>query len=169
MIFASLIANYRLFRFFVSSQYNRGRRAARDAWVFGIITTEYSPSRGYFTVVERRDAVTLLPIIDRCLLPGSEIHTDDWGAYRRVTRLRNVRAHRVVVHARHFVDPRTGESCWSQLKLGQKKRRGLRRADLQSYLDKRMWRQWRGGDHRQVMRHFLAILPMQSRTDLPVL
>ena len=175
MIFASLIANYRLFRFFVSSQYNRGRRAARDAWVFGIITTEYSPSRRYFTAVERRDAATLLPIIDRCLLPGSEIHTDDWGAYRRVARLRNVGAHQVVVHARHFVDPRTGvhtqevESCWSQLKLGQKKRRGLRRADLQSYLDKRMWRQWRGGDHRQVMRNFLAILPMQFRTDHPVL
>ena len=93
MIFASLIANYRRFRFFVSSQYNRGRRAARDAWVFGIITTEYSPSRGYFRAVERRDAATLLPIIDRCLLPGSEIHTDDWGAYRRVTRLRIVRAH----------------------------------------------------------------------------
>ena len=31
-----------------------------------------------------------------------------------------------------------------QLKLGQKRRKRLRRENLQSYLDERMWRQWRG-------------------------
>ena len=106
-------------------------------WI-GIITTEYSPARGYFKVVGRRNAATLLPIINRCVLPGSEIHTDDWGAYRRLLQLPNVRRHRVVLHAPNFVDPRTGvhtqevESCWNQLKLGQKQRKGLRREDLQS-------------------------------------
>ena len=137
----------------VSLQYGRGRRAAHDTWVFGLITTEYRPARGYFKVVKRRNAATLLPIVERCLLPGSEVHTDDWGAYRGLARLPNVWRHKVVVHANNFVDPRTGvhtqevESCWNQLKLGQKQRRGLRRKDLQSYLDERMWRQWRGGDH----------------------
>ncbi|KAK2557526.1 hypothetical protein P5673_020277, partial [Acropora cervicornis] len=131
------------------AKYNRGRRPARDTWVFGIITAEYSPARGYFTVVDRRDADTLWPIIDQCILPGSEVQTDDWGAYRGLTRLANVQRHRVVVHARNFVDPRTGvhtqevESCWSQLKLGLKRRKGIRRKDLQSYLDEMMWRQWR--------------------------
>ena len=42
------------------SQNNRGRRAERDVWVFGIVTTEYTPCRGYFQVVKRRDAATTL-------------------------------------------------------------------------------------------------------------
>ncbi|KAL9977551.1 hypothetical protein ACROYT_G014968 [Oculina patagonica] len=157
------------------AKYNRGRSAARDAWVFGIVTTEHSPARGYFKVVDRRNAATLLPIINRCVLPGSEIHTDDWGAYRRLLQVPNVRRHRVVVHAHNFVDPRTGvhtqevESCWNQLKLGQKQRKGLRREDLQSYLDERMWRQWRGGDHTQIMENFITIIPLQFSTNHPAL
>lgn len=111
---------------------------ACDTWVFGIITAEYSPARGYFTAVERRDADTLWPIIDQCLLPGSEVQTDNWGSYRGLTRLANIRRNRVRWHAYNFVDPRTGvhtqevESCWSQLKLGLKWRKGIGRKDLQS-------------------------------------
>ena len=33
---------------------------------------------------------------------------------------------------------------WSQLKLGQKRRKGLGREDVQSYLEERMWRQSSG-------------------------
>lgn len=125
--------------------------------------------------MQRRNAATLLPIIERSVLPGTEVHSDDWRAYARLAGIPNVAAHRVVVHARHFVDPRTGvhtqeiESSWSQLKLGQKRRKGLSRKDLQSYLDERMWRQWRGGSHRYIMRNFLAIIPLQFPTDDPVL
>ena len=169
------LASKALFTCGPSSQYNRGRRAVRDKWVFGIVTTQYSPARGYFQVVERRDAATLLPIIQRCVLPGTEVHTDDWGAYRRLGGLPNVGIHRVVVHAHNFVDPHTGvhiqeaESSWNQLKLGQKRRKGIRREDLQAYLDEKMWRQWRGGHHNETMRNFLAIIPLQYPTDTPVL
>ena len=102
------------------------------------------------------------------------MHSDDWAAYRRLLRLPNVSAHHVVVHAHNFVDPRTGvhtqevESAWSNLKLPLKQRKGLRRGDLQAYLDERMWRQWRGGNQRDKMRNFLAILPLQFPTDTPV-
>lgn len=119
-------------------QCNRGRRAALDAWVFGIVSLEHTPARGYFQVVERRDAATLLPIIQRCLLPGTDVHSDDWAAYHRLTGLPNVNAHQVVVHVHNFVDPRTGvhtqevESAWSQLKLGRIRRKGMRREDLQA-------------------------------------
>lgn len=150
------------------SQNNRGRRAERDVWVFGIVTTEYTPCRGYFKVVKRRDAATLHPIIERCIRPGTEVHTDDWGAYRNLDRrLNNVATHRVVNHSRHFVDPRTGvhtqeaESCWATLKLKQIVRRGIRRKDMQSYLDDRMWRQWRGGPRQHVMRNFVHVLAGQ--------
>lgn len=74
---------------------------------------------------------------------------DNWAANRRLASLANVRGHQVVVHAHNFVDPRTDvhtqavESTWAQLKLGQKRRKGIRRRDLQSYLDERMCRQGR--------------------------
>ena len=157
-------------------QYNRGRRAARDKWVFGIVTTEFSPARGYFKVVDRRDAATLHPVIERCVQPGTEVHTDDWATYRNIDRqINNVGAHQVVVYRRNFVDPRTGvytqeiESCWNNLKLGQKVRRGIRREDMQSYLDERMWRQWRGGHPQQIVQNFLAIFPLQYVVTNPVL
>ena len=150
------------------SQNNRGRRAERDVWVFGLVTTEYTPCRGYFKVVKRRDAATLHPIIERCIRPGTEMHTDDWGAYRNLDRrLNNVATHRVVNHSRYFVDPRTGvhtqeaESCWATLKLKQVMKRGIRRKDMQSYLDDRMWRQWRGGPRQHIMRNFLHVLAGQ--------
>jgi len=90
-------------------------------------------------------------------------------------QINNVAAHQVVVHRRHFVDPVNGvhtqevESCWNNLKLGQKMRRGLKREDLQSYLDEQMWRQWRGGVRQQTLQNFLAILPLQYVVTNPVL
>ena len=111
-------------------------------------------------MVERRDAATLLPIVQRCLLPGTEVHTDDWAAYNRLIGLPNVSGLQVVVHAHNFVDPCTGvhtqevESAWSKLKLGRNRRKGLRREDLQSYLDEKMWRQRRGGSYDVITRNF---------------
>ena len=155
--FSRMHVSYFVCVFANSIKYNRGRRA-RDAWVFGIVTTKFSPAWGYFQVVERRDIVTLDPIISKCIRQGTEVCTDDWAAYRGMARrINNVTSHRVIVHARHFVDPVTGvhrqeiESCWNGLKLEQKTRRGIRKADLQSYLDEHMWHQWRGGHHRQVL------------------
>ena len=49
--------------------------------MFGVISCDTRPSRGYYEVVEKRDRATLLPILAKCLQPGSEVHTDDWGAY----------------------------------------------------------------------------------------
>ena len=118
-------------------------------------------------VVRRRDRATLLPILAKCLLPGTEVHTDDWGAYARLDQHlpNHVSRHRVVVHADHFVDPITGvhtqeaESAWAQLKGPIKQRRGICKEDLQIYLDERMWRQWRGLN--DVMANFLPVLASQ--------
>lgn len=125
--------------------------------------------------MDRSEATTLLPIIEQCVLPGSEVHTDDWGACRGLSRLPNVRRHRVVVHACHFVHPRTAahtqevESCWSQLKLGLKRRKGIRREGMQSYLDEMTWRQRRGGDHTQIMANFKLAFSQQFNVNSPAL
>ena len=81
------------------------------------------------------------------------MHTDDWGAYRNLERhVANVRVHRTVVHRNHFVDPHTGihtqeaESAWARLKYHVKREKGIRRGDLQEFLNEQMWRDWKGLD-----------------------
>ncbi|XP_067051263.1 uncharacterized protein [Acropora muricata] len=142
---------------------NRGRRALRENWVFGVVCTAYSPARGYFEVVDRRDRDTLMPILQRVLLPGTEVHSDDWGAYFNMpAHAPNVQTHRVVVHTANFVDPVTGvhtqevESAWARLKYKVKMRKGVRHYDLQSFLNEHMWRDWRG--ENDVFTNFLQVL-----------
>ena len=100
---------------------------------------------------------TLLPIINRCIRPGTEVYSDNWATYHRLLRLQNVSACQVVMHVHNLVDPRSGnhmqkvESAWSNLKLPPKQRKGLGRGDLQAYFDERMWHQWRGGNQRDKM------------------
>ena len=120
-------------------------------------------------MVASRDRATLLPILQKCLQPGSDVYTDDWGAYRNLEQHlpNHVARHRVVVHADNFVDPVTGvhtqeaESAWTKLKAPLKGRRGISRDDLQAYLDDRMWRQWRGLD--SIIANFLPVLSSQYR------
>jgi hypothetical protein len=40
-------------------------------------------------VVKRRDAQTLIPIIQRNAIPGSDIHSDEWRAYTKLKKLGN--------------------------------------------------------------------------------
>lgn len=119
--------------------------------MFGVLSTQHSPCRGYFQVVRRRDRATLTQILQRVLLPGSEVHTDDWGAYRNLHHyVPNVTVHRIVVHQNNFVDPLTGihtqeaESAWARLKYHIKREKGIRQFDIQEFLDEQMWRDWRG-------------------------
>lgn len=67
-------------------------------WVFGIITTEFTPARAYFQVVDRRNIATLDPIITTCIQPGTVVvYTDDWAAYRGMAaRINHVADHRIV-------------------------------------------------------------------------
>jgi transposase-like protein len=133
--------------------------------VFGVITSEYQPARGYYTVVHRRNRANLLPILRQCLKPGSIVHTDDWGAYDQLERYlpQHVARHRVVNHTLNFVDPVTGvhtqdiESKWNQLKQKLKERRGINRDDLQSYLNERMWREWKGSGDELLENVFTSI------------
>lgn len=71
------------------------------------------------------------------------------------------------MHSQNFVDPVTNvhtqniESAWATLKLALKIKKGVRKADLQAYLDDRMWRQWRGGSKDEIIVNFLPVLASQ--------
>ncbi|KAI8478483.1 hypothetical protein Bbelb_437870 [Branchiostoma belcheri] len=127
-------------------KYGRGQRS-RPIWVFGIVRTDVQPAVGYMQVVERRDAATLLPIIQRSVLPGSTVYSDEWAAYRNVALLPNVAQHHTVNHSLHFVDPVTGihtqhiEAYWSRKKEKLRRMHGCYGPDTQSYLNELMWRE----------------------------
>jgi transposase-like protein len=127
-------------------------------------------------VVPRRDANTLLPIIQAHTLPGTVIHSDQWRAYSQVTTLPNVASHSTVNHSLNFVDPVTGthtqhvESYWNRVKTKFKRMKGCHEEKLTSYLDEFMWRERFGataiaafdsliGDITSILCNVLPVIP----------
>ncbi len=126
-------------------KHHRGRGPLESVWVFGIIQRN-SNTRGigYLEIVKKRDAGTLLPIIENIVVPGTTIHSDEWKAYNRIQDMGYV--HRTVCHKCYFCDPETRvhingiESYWNKCQSAIKTMRGCRRSMLQSYLNEFMWR-----------------------------
>ena len=121
-------------------------------------------------IVNRRDAATLLPIINAHVAAGTIIHSDEWASYRQVSTLANVSGHSVVNHSVTFINPTTGthtqhiESYWNRSKIKLKRMRGCHADQLPSYLDEFMWRERHGQTKRQafsnILNHISVIYPI---------
>lgn len=134
-------------------QFHRGRRPQREIWVLGLVDTQYAPARPYLQLVRRRNAATLLRIIQRKVQPGSIVHSDQWAAYRQLQRRLGLQ-HGAVNHSLHFVDPvngvhtRNAESNLCTAKEKFKKMEGNTNPDfLLEYLQEFTWRRWYGEPH----------------------
>ena len=98
-------------------------------------------------LVPRRDAATLLPIIQQHTLPGTTIWSDDWAAYNRISTLPGITGHEVINHSLHFVTPTTGvntqtvESYWNRVKTKFKRMKGISSQQLPLHLDEFLWRE----------------------------
>ena len=71
---------------FGKRKYHKGNYR-EGMWVLGAIDRQ---TKNCFLVPcpgNKRDAATLLPIINRWILPGSIVHTDEWSAYNGLTSL----------------------------------------------------------------------------------
>ena len=105
---------------------------------------------GYMQIVARRNTATLLPIIQRTVLPGTTVWSDQWSSYNRVGQIPGVVSHGVVNHSLTFVNQTTGvhtqaiESYWNRVKTKFKRMKGVSEAQLPSYLDEFMWRERHG-------------------------
>jgi len=125
---------------------HRGRAPREQVWVFGILY-DIAKSLGnfYVQVVSNRSAAVLQPIFEQVVCDYSEIYSDEWAAYPAICRNLGL-AHKIVNHSRHFVNPESGvhtqniESLWNVLKSKIKKMCGVRKEDLQDYLNEFMWR-----------------------------
>lgn len=113
-------------------------------WVFGI----YQPDikRGYLCLVDRRDAATLIPIIQQHVAPQSIIHSDMWAAYHNLVQLPQNYQHLTVNHQTNFVNPVNSattnhvESYWRRAKQQLKSMYSIPRERLPMYLDEFLWR-----------------------------
>ena len=141
-------------------KFHRGRGPKAPMWVFGLVDCSTTPAMGYMEVVERRDAATIMPIIERVVRSGSMIHSDQWKAYGKIAS-KECYGHKTVNHKLHFVDPETGvhtqtiESYWNKHKHTIKKMNGCQRDSLASYLDEFMWKERNRG---QKFMNFLELL-----------
>ncbi|CAF1685796.1 unnamed protein product [Adineta ricciae] len=129
---------------FGKRKYQRGCVLRAQQWDFGGV--DLQTKECFMVEVDQRDALTLIPIIQQFIRPGSIIHSDQWRAYNS---LQNDPAyvHFTVNHSVNFVDPVTSvhtqniENSWMRVKCRQKKYLGIHRTLLSSYLQEYMWRQ----------------------------
>lgn len=64
---------------------NAQGRPVPEQWVFGGV--DLTTKDFFIELVPRRDAATLLPIIQRHIVPGSTIWSDQWAAYGGLNQL----------------------------------------------------------------------------------
>lgn len=121
-------------------------RVLQQFWIFGMY--DISLQRGYLMHVSDRSANTLIPLIQRWVVPGTTIHSDGWGAYNDLSALGF--DHHQVNHSRNYVDPQTGvttnhvEAFWSRIKRRLKYITGSQGDMRWSHLDEACYRHWYG-------------------------
>jgi hypothetical protein len=111
-------------------------------WVFGLI--ERTPNgkrdiRAFF--VNKRDRLTLQPLVEANILPGTRVHSDQWAAYASLSEWGGGYDHHTVNHSENFVNPEDGthtqtiERAWRDLKTRLLRlENGVRPADVPSRL-----------------------------------
>ena len=143
----SIGISQKLLKYNLLLQFHRGQPSRSEQWVFGMVDTSQTPPLGVMVLVQRRDAATLLPIIQQHVRPGSTVWSDEWAAYRNVAQLPQVTQHSTVNHSIQFRNPTTGvhtqniESYWNRAKTKFKRMKGVQETMLSSHLDEFMWRE----------------------------
>ena len=130
---------------FVWRKYNVGHQVSQQQ-VFGGICQETKEC--FLYTVDRRDAATLLSIIEETILPGTIIISDEWSAYNSIANIPNRNyQHLTVNHSTNFVNPQTGaatnriEGLWNKAKSRNRKSWGTHRSMIDSYMCEFMWRE----------------------------
>lgn len=148
-------------------KYNRGRQVDGH-WVFGGI--ERGSSKAFMLVVPDRTKITLLPIIQQYIRPGTTIISDEWKAYHDIGTIPGGYTHKTVNHSQNFVDPVTGahtqsiEGHWSCTKRMMRKQGVMNTSSdlFPSYMVECLWRR-RYGDSdlfEKLMEHIKDKYPL---------
>ena len=126
---------------FVKRKYNVGHRV-KTQWVFGGL--EIGSRKCFLVAVKDRSADSLIPVLQKYVLPGTTVVSDLWKAYNSIGDIGY--KHLKVNHSLNFVDPLTSactnhiEALWNIAKRRNKREIGTHRSQLDSYMIEFMWR-----------------------------
>ena len=109
-------------------------------WVFGGIDTT-TKKVVMFSVPDRR-AVTLIPLIQRFIAPGTTVFSDEAAMYFRLNQLGY--DHHTVNHTNEFVaadgtHTNAIEGFWGHMKGNLKTKYGVQETQLNAHLDEQIW------------------------------
>ena len=127
----------------------RGRGAVWKVPVFGLL------KRGghvYTAMVPNARTATLMPIMERMIVPDSIVYTDGFSSYDAldVSDFHHVR----INHSERFVDERNHingiENFWNQAKRHLRRFNGVPKKSFHLFLKECEWR-FNGGNHRELL------------------
>lgn len=117
----------------------RGRGAAGKVPVFGLIKRG---GRVYTKIIPDASSATLIPIIERKVIPDSIVYSDCWRGYNAldVSEFKHYR----INHSKLFADKKNHingiENFWNQAKRHMRKFNGIPRASFGLFLKECEWR-----------------------------
>jgi transposase len=117
----------------------RGRGAAGKVPVFGLLKRG---GKVYTKVIPDASGATLLPIIERKVIPDSIVYTDSWRGYNvlDVSAFKHFR----INHSVQFVDAKNHingiENFWNQAKRHMRKFNGIPKESFELFLKECEWR-----------------------------
>jgi len=124
---------------FGKRKYHRGHHV-KGQWVFGGI--EQQSTKCFMVAVDKRDEVTLLPLIERWIEPGTVIISDCWKVFCNFEK--HGYTHRTVDYSQEYVNEDRDstnkiQGHWRQAKV-KLPTFGVRKYHFSSYLAEFMWR-----------------------------
>ena len=117
----------------------RGRGAAGKVPVFGLLKRG---GRVYTKIITDASGSTLLPIIERKIVPDSIVYSDSWRGYNvlDVSAFKHYR----INHSKLFADKKNHingiENFWNQAKRHMRKFNGVPRRNFELFLKECEWR-----------------------------
>jgi transposase len=127
----------------------RGRGAGGKVPVFGLLKRG---GRVFTVMIPNARGTTLLPIIERMIVPDSIVYTDCFAGYDAldVSTFHHVR----INHSERFADIRNHingiENFWNQAKRHLRRFNGIPRQNFYLFLKECEWR-FNGGNHRELL------------------
>mgnify|MGYP000600199859 FL=1 len=118
---------------------NRGRGAGGKVPVFGLLKRG---GKVYTKVISDASSATLIPIIERKIVPDSIVYSDCWRAYNAldIAEFKHYR----INHSKLFADKGNHingiENFWNQAKRHMRKFNGVPRAHFELFLKECEWR-----------------------------
>jgi transposase len=139
----------------------RGRGAAGKVPVFGLLKRG---GRVYTVMIPNLRSATLMPIMQRMIVPDSIVYTDNYASYDPL----DVSAfhHRRIHHSDGFAAGETHingiENFWSQAKRHLRRFNGIPRQSFQLFLKECEWR-FNGGNHRDLLNQLKSWIKLANK------